>query len=105
MALGRMEHSWRVRSESKQKATVSPRRALANVTVDTVVHSPEALRFLVASFGEGNVVVGTDFPADMGLARPTAFVRETFADASELAERILSGNARRLLGARVGLSA
>jgi hypothetical protein len=41
----------------------------------------------------------------MGLARPTAFVRETFADASELAERILSGNARRLLGARVGLSA
>ena len=100
MALGRMEHSWRMRSESKARATISPREALANVTVDTVVHSPEGLRFIVEAFGADNVVVGTDFPADMGLASPTTFVREAFADDPHIADQVLNGNARRLLDAR-----
>jgi aminocarboxymuconate-semialdehyde decarboxylase len=70
--------------------------AIRRFYVDTVVHDVDVLRGLVDFFGTDHVLLGSDYPFDMGAARPVEIVR-----ALELAladeEAILGGNARRLL--------
>jgi aminocarboxymuconate-semialdehyde decarboxylase len=92
-----MEHAWRVRAETKSRTTITPREAFRCVCVDTVVHSPEAMRFIVDVFGKDNVVLGTDFPADMGLPDPVNFVNTALGPESDNANAVLRGTAARLL--------
>ena len=70
--------------------------AIRRFYVDTVVHDVDVLRGVVDFFGTDHVLLGSDYPFDMGAARPVEIVR-----ALELAladeEAILGGNARRLL--------
>jgi aminocarboxymuconate-semialdehyde decarboxylase len=74
--------------------------ALRRFHVDTVVHDADVLRELVEFFGPERVLLGSDYPFDMGVERPTEVVR-----ALELAahdeEAILGGNALRLLGQEI----
>jgi aminocarboxymuconate-semialdehyde decarboxylase len=70
--------------------------ALRRFHVDTVVHDAEVLRDVVDSFGADRVLLGSDYPFDMGVERPTEIVRALqLAPADESA--ILGGNALRLL--------
>jgi aminocarboxymuconate-semialdehyde decarboxylase len=73
------------------------RAALGALFVDTVVHDVEVLRGLVEFFGADHVLLGSDYPFDMGTERPAELVRALAlpADAEAL---ILGGNALRLLG-------
>ena len=62
------------------------------------MHTPGALRALVAAAGADRVLLGTDYPFDMGVDDPIERVRE--AGLPEADERaILSGNAAELLEA------
>jgi aminocarboxymuconate-semialdehyde decarboxylase len=72
------------------------RAALSRFFVDTVVHDAEVLRDLVGYFGAAHVLLGSDYPFDMGSGRPAELVRELGLppDAEAL---ILGGNALRLL--------
>lgn len=97
VSLGRMDHAWNVRPESHADTSVPPREALECVSVDTVVHSPAALRFAVDELGSDRVVLGTDFPADMGLPNPVGFVEGALGAGSDAAEAVLRGNVQRLL--------
>jgi aminocarboxymuconate-semialdehyde decarboxylase len=67
---------------------------------DTVVFDPGVLRALVEFAGAGRVVVGSDYPFDMGDERPADIVRALGLAADDEA-RILSGNALALLGQEV----
>jgi aminocarboxymuconate-semialdehyde decarboxylase len=70
--------------------------ALRRFHVDTVVHDARVLRDVVDSFGADHVLLGSDYPFDMGVERPTEIVRALqLAPADESA--ILGGNALRLL--------
>ncbi|HET7744597.1 MAG TPA: amidohydrolase family protein [Gaiellaceae bacterium] len=72
------------------------RAALSRFHVDTVVHDEEVLRGLVDLFGAERVLVGSDYPFDMGTERPAEPVRSLgLAPDDEAA--ILGGNALRLL--------
>jgi aminocarboxymuconate-semialdehyde decarboxylase len=74
--------------------------ALRRFYVDTVVHDASVLRSLVELFGAERVLLGSDYPFDMGAARPAELVRSLqLAPADE--ERILGGNAERLLARAV----
>jgi aminocarboxymuconate-semialdehyde decarboxylase len=66
-----------------------------NVYVDTVLNEPAALRFLVDVLGADRILVGTDFPFEMGDLDPVEFVK-TAGIAEQDVEAILSGNASRL---------
>ena len=66
----------------------------------TVVHDPAALRQLIEVAGADRVVLGSDFPFDMGLDDPVAFVRDAGLP-EDIADRILAGNAADLLAAKV----
>jgi aminocarboxymuconate-semialdehyde decarboxylase len=73
------------------------RTALGRFLVDTVVHDVEVLRDLVEFFGPERVLLGSDYPFDMGSERPAEIVRALGLPPDEEA-LILGGNALRLLG-------
>jgi aminocarboxymuconate-semialdehyde decarboxylase len=72
------------------------RGALARFFVDTVVHDLDVLRRLVESFGAERVLLGSDYPFDMGSERPAEIVRALRLPPGDEAA-ILGGNALRLL--------
>jgi aminocarboxymuconate-semialdehyde decarboxylase len=72
------------------------RAALSRFLVDTVVHDVDVLRDLVVFFGADRVLLGSDYPFDMGTERPAEIVRKLGLAADEEA-LILGGNALRLL--------
>ena len=71
--------------------------ALRRLYYDTVVFDPGVLRALVDFAGAGRVLLGSDYPFDMGDERPAEVVRALGLDADEEGA-ILGGNALRLLG-------
>lgn len=98
-AIGRSDHAWRVRPDA-QGCAHEPSSYLRKIWFDTVVHDPHALRHLIENAGASQVVLGSDYPFDMGLDDPAGFVRG--ADLPDDVTRgILGGNADVLLeGAR-----
>ena len=98
-AIGRSDRAWQVRPEAR-RCEHAPSTYLRKLWFDTVVHDPMALRHLVEVAGGSRVVLGSDFPFDMGLDDPAAFVRGADLP-DEIVERILSGNAEALLETRV----
>jgi aminocarboxymuconate-semialdehyde decarboxylase len=74
--------------------------ALRHFYYDTVVFDPGVLRALVDFAGADHVLLGSDYPFDMGDDQPARVVRAAgFSAADEGA--ILGGNALRLLGQEV----
>ncbi len=70
--------------------------ALRRFLVDTVVHDADVLSDLVGLFGPERVLLGSDYPFDMGSERPAEVVRALGLAAHDEAA-ILGGNALRLL--------
>ncbi len=79
------------------------RAALRRFLVDTVVHDVGVLRDLVGCFGADRVLLGSDYPFDMGTERPAEVVRSLGLPPHEEA-LILGGNALRLLDPTEALS-
>jgi aminocarboxymuconate-semialdehyde decarboxylase len=76
------------------------RAALRRFLVDTVVHDVDVLRDVVGFWGAERVLLGSDYPFDMGTERPAEIVRALALPAEEEAA-ILGGNALRLLGQEI----
>jgi aminocarboxymuconate-semialdehyde decarboxylase len=72
------------------------RSALKRFLVDTVVHDAEVLRGLIEFFGADRVLLGSDYPFDMGSERPVELVRALGLPPDDEA-LILGENALRLL--------
>jgi aminocarboxymuconate-semialdehyde decarboxylase len=72
------------------------RTELSRFLVDTVVHDVEVLRDLVGFFGADHVLLGSDYPFDMGTERAVEIVRALGLPPQDEA-LILGGNALRLL--------
>jgi aminocarboxymuconate-semialdehyde decarboxylase len=98
-AIGRSDHAWRVRPDA-QGCAHEPSSYLKKIWFDTVVHDAGALRHLIEVAGASQVVLGSDFPFDMGLDDPVAFVRAAGLT-GDVADRVLAGNAEALLHTRV----
>jgi aminocarboxymuconate-semialdehyde decarboxylase len=88
---GRLAHEAEVHSTG-----IDVQAALRRFHVDTVVHDAAVLRGLVDFFGADHVLLGSDYPFDMGVDRPAEIVR-TLQLPPEDEAAILGGNARRLL--------
>lgn len=96
--IGRMDHGYSVRDEPRVGgARLIPTDYLRTMYFDSLTHSHQALRYIVEAVGAEHVVMGSDYPADMGSVDPVAFV-ETCAGLSQNdREAILGGNLERLL--------
>jgi aminocarboxymuconate-semialdehyde decarboxylase len=94
--LGRSDHAWQVRPEARRCAE-PPSAYLRRMWFDSLVYTPQALRHLVAAVGAVRVVLGSDYPFDMGVPDPVD--RLAAAGLSPADERaIRGGNALALLG-------
>lgn len=95
--IGRIDHGRAVRDEITEPAGV-PSDYLRSMYVDTLTHSETALRYLVETMGAPNVVLGTDYPSDMGDDDPVSQLNsyDWLADAER--ELILAANMERLEG-------
>jgi len=93
-AIGRSDRAWRVRPEGRGCAH-EPSSYLRRLWFDTVVHSERGLRDLVEIVGADRVVLGSDFPFDMGLDDPVAFVRGAGLDDGAV-HAVLDANAAAL---------
>ncbi|KAD4059944.1 amidohydrolase family protein [Arthrobacter yangruifuii] len=98
--LGRSDHAWRVRPDAHGCAA-PPSSYLHRLWFDSLTHSPSELRALAAAAGADRILLGSDYPFDMGTDDPAGEVRA--ADLSAREEHgILAGNAA-ALGIRPGL--
>ena len=95
--IGRSDHAWRVRPDAHGCRDL-PSSYLRRMWFDTVVHDPLALQRLVESVGASQVVLGSDYPFDMGSEDPVGEVRAAGLP-DEVVDRILGGNAAALLAA------
>jgi aminocarboxymuconate-semialdehyde decarboxylase len=95
---GRFLHGWHVRKEPKNKLPKPPTESLGRFYFDTIVHSKDVLEFLVGNAGVDRVLLGSDYPFDMGMPDGVLQVRGLPIPAGDQAS-ILGGRAKALLGA------
>jgi aminocarboxymuconate-semialdehyde decarboxylase len=94
---GRFIHGWNVRPEPKQFLEKGPAESLGRIYYDTILHSDGTLQFLIGSVGAARVMLGSDYPFDMGYYEGVRQVRSLPIPIHEQ-ELILGETARALLG-------
>jgi aminocarboxymuconate-semialdehyde decarboxylase len=93
--LGRADHAYRVRAESRTMKRLAS-EYLDSLSFDSLVYTDDGLSRLVSIAGAGHVLLGTDYPFDMGVTDPLDRIDRIGLDADERAA-IAGGNAIRLL--------
>jgi aminocarboxymuconate-semialdehyde decarboxylase len=63
---GRWQHGWHVRPEPQKHLKKPPAETIRTFYWDTILHGKPALEFLVSEFGASHVLLGSDYPYDMG---------------------------------------
>ena len=97
--IGRIEHGHAVRPDLVAVDNpVSPREYLGKFYVDSLVHDPAALRYLIEVMGRDSIALGTDYPFPLGELEPGSLI-ESMPDLDDATkERLLSGTALEFLG-------
>ncbi len=95
---GRMDRGWQVRSEARVNILQPPSSYLNRFYYDCLTHSEPALRMLIDLVGIDKVLFGTDWPADMAIDWPVAWVLGLESLTMAEKEAILYKNMERLLG-------
>ncbi|HYA47806.1 MAG TPA: amidohydrolase family protein [Burkholderiales bacterium] len=93
----RMDHAWRARPDCRTVIKKAPSSYLKKFYFDTIAFDPEMLRNLIDKYGAAQVVLGTDYPFDMGEEDPVGFINGVPGLSSAEKKRIMGGNAARLL--------
>ena len=91
---GRFVHAFNVRAEPKTRLKGPPEASLARLHYDTIVHSSRALEFLIATVGPEHVLLGSDYPFDMGELDCVARVKSISSEGREI---VLGKRAKELL--------
>lgn len=89
---GRLRHSHTFQPDARSRLSESPVESIRRFHFDTVTHDETLLRAAIEFAGAGRVLLGSDYPFDMGLERPAEPVRALGLDPEEEA-LILGGNA------------
>jgi len=99
---GRMDHAYAVRPECKKHISRPPSEYLKRLYFDTIVYQEASLEALVQYAGSDHVLLGTDYPFDMGEDDPVGFINKMKSVSQAEREKILGGNAVRLLKIKTG---
>ena len=93
--IGRSDHAWQVRPDARG-CLRPPSEYLRQMWFDSLVYTPAGLEHLVAAVGADRVVLGTDYPFDMGVGDPLARLDATALDTATRAA-VRSTNAQAML--------
>lgn len=94
---GRFDHGYTVRPEAREHPQLLPSQYLKRLYFDSLTHSAAALRYVVDTVGAQQVVLGSDYPADMGVERPADWVSSCSTLTAEEKEGILHANIAKLI--------
>jgi len=94
----RFDHAYEQRDDCREHITRPPSAYLAQMCFDTMVFDPDMLSTLIGRWGADHVLLGTDYPFDMGETDPLGLL-DRVRDLSDGARSLIAGgNAARLLG-------
>ena len=96
--IGRIEHGFNVRPDlCAIDNKVNPRDYLGNFYLDSLVHEPKMLDFIVDLMGEDKICLGTDYPFPLGELEPGKLINEmSYTNAKK--SKLLAENALNWLG-------
>jgi aminocarboxymuconate-semialdehyde decarboxylase len=97
---GRIDHAASARPDCCELISEMPTTYLKRLYFDTLVYTHPQLEYLVREYGADHLLMGTDYPADMGEIDPIGFIESSPSLSAEDRAAILGGNAARLLGLR-----
>ena len=95
---GRIDHAWGARSDSHGDLPQPPTTYLRRIYVDSIVFTPHQLEALVKLFSPGHVLMGTDYPYNMGEYDPLEHLAATASLDPVATAMIAGGNAKLLFG-------
>jgi aminocarboxymuconate-semialdehyde decarboxylase len=93
----RLVHAWNMFPKAKESLPESPAKIAKRFFYDELVFEPRAVRFLIETFGESQILVGSDYPFALGDWKPMKTLEKAKLDRKTLAA-VTARNARRFLG-------
>jgi aminocarboxymuconate-semialdehyde decarboxylase len=91
----RLDHAWKVRPEVRRLTADAPSTYLRRLWFDTCVFSAELIDNLIKTVGVDRVMMGSDYPFDMGDPDPVGLVNKAKLSDTDR-QKVLFGNASRL---------
>lgn len=96
--IGRLNRGYEAKPElAAKQISRLPGDYLSRLYVDTVVHDAGVLRFLIDSLGADHILLGTDYPFEMGEDDPVGLVESVAGIEPDQKQAILAGNVERIL--------
>ena len=98
MTVGRIEHGFQVRPDlCAIDNDKNPRDYIGKFYLDTLVHDPNVMKFLIDMFGADRIAVGSDYPFPLGEDHAGAMIKNMHID-QKVKEQILEKTALEWLG-------
>jgi aminocarboxymuconate-semialdehyde decarboxylase len=96
--IGRIEHGFHVRPDlCAVDNSINPRDYMGKFWIDSLVHDPKALNYVVDVIGKDKICLGSDYPFPLGEHKPGALI-ESMPYSQGLKDRLLFKNAMAWLG-------
>jgi len=96
----RMDHAHRARPDCRTVIKRAPSSYLKKMYFDTISFDPQMLRHMIDQYGAEHVLLGTDYPYDMGEEDPIGLIGDIPRLKRAERDLIEGGNAARLLNIR-----
>ena len=93
----RMDHAHKARPDCRTVIPNSPSTYLKKMYFDTIAFDPAMLRQMVDRYGPEHVLLGTDYPYDMGVEDPLGFIASVSRLKRDERAMIEGGSSARLL--------
>ena len=104
--LGRIERGFLERPDlCATHSTTPPREHVARLYFDSIVHDPEALRYLVKTVGASRIAMGSDYPFPLGEKSPGGLIRNADWLSKQERQRMLAGTAIEFLNLEAAIVA
>jgi aminocarboxymuconate-semialdehyde decarboxylase len=98
---GRIDHAASARPDCCEQIARMPTTYLKRVYFDALVYTHHQLEYLVEEYGADHILMGTDYPADMGEVDPVGMIEGCPGLDDAERKAIFGGNAARLLNLEV----
>jgi len=92
----RMDHAWRARPDSRTVIKKKPSSYLEKFYFDSITFDPRMLKQLIDRYGADHVMLGTDYPYDMGEDDPRGLIAGVNRLSAADRRLIEGGNAMKL---------
>jgi len=92
--IGRIEHGFNVRPDlCAIDNNVNPREYLGKFWIDSLVHDPKALNYIIDVIGKEKICMGSDYPFPLGEHHPGKLIESMQEFSQELKDQLLFKNA------------